>query len=89
MKLKLFNGRPYGVLPQEEWDNSHIYVAAYSSEDARRVCVEAGLNDPGRHEIRLYWNKGAWGNSMDGIPVERGIWIRRGRNLPEKVKKAA
>jgi hypothetical protein len=85
-ELKLWNGRPYGVLPTAQWKDRHIYVAAYSVEDARRVCREAGLSDPGRYEIQVYWSANCWGNSMAGIPVERGIWISCGRATPVKVK---
>ncbi len=41
--LRLFNGRPYGILPNDMWKGSHVCIAAYSIADAQRVCVEAGL----------------------------------------------
>jgi hypothetical protein len=84
--LKLFNGRHYSViLERNQPSGTHVFVAAYDVEDARRVCVEAGLRDPGRNEINIYWSK-CWGNDMDGIPVERGIWIRHGYfKIPERV----
>jgi hypothetical protein len=86
-QLKLWNGRPYGVLPRGEWKDAHIYVAAYSAADARRVCLEAGLYDPGAREISEYWNAGCWGNSMYSVTPERGVWIGHGRNPP--VRRAA
>lgn len=93
-ELKLFNGRPYGPLPQEMWtrnrETAHIYVAAYSVADARRVCVEAGVKDPGAYEISKYWSEGSWGNLMAGIPVSRGIWVIYGHHgAPEKLERSA
>lgn len=89
-KLKLWNGRCYGPLPPSQWkrngEQANIYVAAYSREDARRVCTEAGLLDPGVIEIRDYWSEGGWGNPMNGITPERGIWVLYGyHGLPERL----
>jgi len=72
-KLKLWNGRSYGVIGSVI--DSHINVAAYSRVDVRRLCLEAGLNDPGDTEIKEYWSE-CWGNSMSGITPERGIWLK-------------
>lgn len=79
-ELRLWNGRPYGVLPRGDWDKGYsIAVAAYSMADARRVCVESGCGDPGINEIRNYWSE-CWGNSMGGITPERGVWkIKHGK----------
>jgi hypothetical protein len=87
-KLRLWNGRPYGVLPQSEWKHSHICVAAYSMADARRVCLEAGMSDPGATEVKEYWSE-CWGDDMNGIAPERGIWITKGgqaKKLPSNVE---
>ena len=85
-ELKLWNGRTYSVLAGSCRSGAHLYIAAYSVADARRVCVEAGFNDPGASEINTYWSKGAWGNAMNGVPVERGIWIQRDKAcVPERV----
>lgn len=88
--LRLFNGRPYGILPHMEWNKggsiTHLFIAAYSIADLRRLCVELGLNDPGRYEINEYWNKDAWGTHMDGIEPERGLWIKEDYNSkPERI----
>ena len=86
-ELKLFNGRTYGVLPSAYWRDSHLYIAAYNMADVMRVCTEAGLQAPTRNEITTYWSKGQWGNSMDGIAVERGIWVKIGySNPPIRIK---
>jgi hypothetical protein len=89
--LVLWNGRPMGVLPSDDWEGVHVYVAAYSIDDARRVCLEAGLRDPGRYEIAKYWVKGCWGDRMSGVEVVRGLWIGRGYNKgePERILKRA
>lgn len=78
-KLKIFNGR--------DWDcrGGHLYIAAYSIQDAADLANEAyrklnGYTDrpditpTSAGEIRTYWSKGCWGNAMDGITPERGVW---------------
>ncbi len=79
--LRLFNGRPYGILPNDMWKGSHVCIAAYSIADAQRVCVEAGLHDPGYHEIKEYFSE-CWGNDMSGITPERGVWVTRRAEKP-------
>lgn len=78
-KLKLWNGRCYGVVPQGEWKRNgktgHVFVAAYSANDVRTLCRELGLCDPGANEIKVYWSAGSWGTSMEGITPDRGVWI--------------
>ena len=69
-KLILFNGR-WSYRNQQT-----IYLAAYSMADACRICAElAGHNRGWYKEIKVYFHKGCWGNSMEGIPVERGAWV--------------
>ena len=85
-KLKIWNGRPYGVLPSSKWNGAHIYVAAYSVADVQRLCGELGLCTPSRSEITEYWSKDCWGNAMEGVPVERGIWVTQGyRGAPKRL----
>ena len=91
-KLRLWNGRAYccrkpsdpfwkGV-PHNEGGNA--YVAAYSRADVRRVIEEYTGYKPGDTEIREYWSPDCWGNAMDGITPERGLWVSKG-NYNEKV----
>jgi hypothetical protein len=72
-KLKLWNGR---------WGNSgHVYIAAYSQQDACNLAVAAGSNPRGlMGEIQHYWSSGAWGTAITGIEPERGIWISKASN---------
>lgn len=87
-KLRLWNGRPYGVLPPREWKDTSVCVAAYSMADARRVCLEAGMTDPGAREVKEYWSE-CWGNDMAGITPERGIWVTKGgeaKKLPSNAE---
>lgn len=87
-ELKLWNGRHYGVFRSSEYGkDAHLFIAAYSAADARRVCVECGGIDPGATEVSKYWSQGSWGNSMDGIEPKRGMWItRRFDSKPEFVE---
>ena len=77
-ELLLMNGR---------WEGrAHVYVAAYSVADAYRMLAEvSGYNRGWRHEINVYFSKGLWGNSMDGIELERGVWVQG--NYNEKPKR--
>jgi hypothetical protein len=78
--LKLFNGR---------WHSGthgagHAYVAAYSKDDAVRVITEAlGYEPRGMmSELNTYWSHDCWGNTMDGITPERGLWICKPHGQP-------
>lgn len=82
--LKFWNGNPYGILPSKDCFDKHVYIAAYSAEDARNVCLEAGLyaNYP---NLKKYFSQ-CWGDSMKGITPERGIWVVVGYNgTPKKI----
>jgi hypothetical protein len=65
----------------ERWKNVPFngsvsgYVAAYSRADARRVIAQYTGMEPSDTELREYWSE-CWGNSMDGITCERGLWIQ-------------
>lgn len=61
-----------GIQP---YRGAHVYAAAYSRADLRRLIVEYCGSDPGETEIRDYWACGAWGERMSAIPPERGIWL--------------
>jgi hypothetical protein len=72
MALKIWNGRWAGDGTQ------HIYAAAHSRADLIRMIGEylghtpRGMNN----EIHVYWQPDCWGTPMDGIKVERGLWIQ-------------
>lgn len=81
--LKVWNGR---------WqDNSrgqlHFYVCAYSMKDAIDMMNEyKGYKYMTRYEANLYWSE-CWGDSMEGIKQEKGLWIQKDRfSKPERVK---
>jgi hypothetical protein len=76
--LKLWNGRDWG-------SHGHLYIAAYSLKDAVDLVNAAyrkirGLEDMldvhpmSLTEARNYWNKNCWGNPMNGVVPERGVW---------------
>lgn len=79
-ELKLFNGGADGR-------GAHYYIAAYSVRDAARLMTAADRKlhggkyeitdlDISRNvrEINTYFSKNCWGNKMDGVVPERGIW---------------
>lgn len=70
--LKLFNGR--GQYHRTRGETGHLYIAAYSVADALRVLRDAGFELVSRHELDEYFSKGCWGNSMEEVTAERGVW---------------
>lgn len=70
--LKLYNGHIHKGI----YDRCHVYIAAYSNKQASEI-LNISLNQyitP--HEIKTYYNKGAWGNSMDNIiPTEPCVYV--------------
>jgi hypothetical protein len=83
-ELIKFNGRGYEVrnIKDEMWkdvpQNRSVkcYAAAYSVADCCRLIEEyTGRKFP-RREIDVYWSIGIWGKPMDGVEVERGIWLQ-------------
>jgi len=79
-KLKIWNGGFDGR-------GDHFYIAAHSVQDAARLMAEANnkihksniynfsfLVNRNARIIREYFSEGCWGNAMDGITPERGVW---------------
>lgn len=67
-QLKLFNGRSHGTI----YKKHHVYVAAYSIKQAAELVSMACFGKEHKdlistNEINVYYSKGAWGNTMDGI----------------------
>lgn len=79
-KIIIMNGR---------WINGkdHAYIGAYSISDACRMCSQIThmTENQWRREIDIYFSKGAWGNHMKDIPIERGIWVQKTNGKPEKI----
>jgi hypothetical protein len=92
-KLHLWNGAGYCLRKRDDpaWadvpDNNapHGYVAAYSRADARRIIAQYCGREPPDSELRGYWSHGAWGNPMNGITPERGLWIGFNPDAPTRV----
>lgn len=85
-KLKLWNGHASccrktgdplwkGFRPHQGSDR--IYAAASSRAELRRMIEAYCGRDPGDHEIKTYWNQGCWGNDMENITPEKGLWLIR------------
>ena len=86
--LKLWNGRGY-IVCGAKWHpkgEPHIYIAAYSRADAVRLIGECLGSEPrsADSELRNYFSEGCWGNPMDGITPERGIWMTRDQDRVPK-----
>ena len=81
--LKTWNG--------QDWQSKggHLYVAAYSLADAVRLVNEAYRkisgcedrldinNNPSIGFARTMWSPNCWGNAMNGITPERGVWHQK------------
>lgn len=73
-KLRLFNGR--GDYGRNNLDG-HLFVAAASKAEAVRLLKQAGYSTITIGEFNMYWSKDAWGNNMNDITPEKGVWIQR------------
>jgi hypothetical protein len=80
-KLKVWNGMVF--IGRKQVPAS---FCAYSQKDAVALLNETGLAYT-TGEIRNYWSP-CWGNSMDGIERERGLWIEMERDKPERFVRA-
>lgn len=74
-KLKIWNGSGHG-----KYGNKHIYVAAYSQNQAAQLVSKAcydGRDDlVSVTEIRVYYSPNAWGKRMDDIiPHEPCVYV--------------
>lgn len=80
-KLIIANGRgDYGRNRTKRFPkgfDGHFFVCAYSKADAVRLLKEAGYETMSIVEFNTYWSKGCWGNSMDDVIPERGVWFQR------------
>jgi hypothetical protein len=76
-KLKIWNGRGHG-----KFTDSHIYVCATSQKHAAELISNATSAYVTSNEISKYYSN-CWGNSMDGIEPEVGVWVseRNGKNV--------
>jgi len=68
-KLKVWNGR---LVYFKKW--KHGYVCAHSQKHAVELLQQTGYKCMSMSEIRNYWSD-CWGNSMDGITPEVGVWV--------------
>jgi len=71
-EVKLFNG---GTPRHPDY---RFYVGAWSAADAVRLmmsCTRAHLDAA---YLSKMWSKGAWGDTMEGIPHARGVWASSG-----------
>jgi len=85
-KLKIWNGRGWGhrqygkdnrIIPDPIGIKycDHAYVCAYSRAHAVRLINQAvGYDVVSDNELKTYWNEGCWGDRMDGITQEVGVW---------------
>ena len=62
-----------------------VSICAYSQKDAVSLLHEHGYNNEKLHHLREYWSN-CWGNSMDGIEPERGMWVEFEMGKPVKVE---
>lgn len=70
-QIKIWNGRAPGN------NRGHIYVAAFSKKQAVDIINIAFGSYITDHEINVYYSKGSWGNSMDGItPSEPCVYYQ-------------
>lgn len=70
--LLIANGRgDYGYSGLD----GHLWVCAKNKAHAVRLLIEAGYKTMTIGEFNMYWSKGAWGITMDGVEQEIGVWF--------------
>lgn len=89
--LKLWNGGGYGAVQAAEAiahghrdpSSVHVYACAKSrAELLRMIAAYQGLPGPERLQvgtlasIKNRWSEGNWGNAMDGVEPEPGLWVQ-------------
>lgn len=65
----------------------YFNVCAYSLADAVELLKEFGYH-LSVHYLRTWWSP-CWGNSMDGITPERGVWVEFEYGVPTRLILAA
>lgn len=85
--IEIFNGRgqTYRDDKGKYHETEHIYIGANSKADAVRLMKDNGFTMFTLNELNVYFAKGCWGNRMEGITPERGIWYTE--NSPEEKPK--
>lgn len=98
-KLKIWNGRGWGGQSRYDKDGNHIYdttgriwcdhayVCAHSRAEAVRIINEAiGYWSMSERELKVYWSEGCWGDTMDGITPELGVWTQQSfHHKPQRI----
>lgn len=93
-KLKVWNGNAQLFVPTLEAKRRGLrhnsYVHAYGCAPSRaalcRIVEEWSSRCPSLYSyIRDYWHEGAWGDSMNGIEPEVGLWVSYEHGKPERV----
>jgi hypothetical protein len=70
--LKLYNGH----INTGKYDRGHVYIAAYSNKQASEIISDALNQYITPSNIKTYYHKGCWGNSMDNIiPTEPCVYV--------------
>ena len=85
-QLKIWNGRSHG----HKYYRHHVYVAAYSIKQAAELvsaaCFDGRKDLVSTSEIRVYYHKDCWGNSMDEItPTEPCVYMDFNNERPFRV----
>ncbi len=85
-KIKIFNGTCRAKCDPitRKRTECHFYVGAYSERHAVELCIQAGEKGMSLSELRTYWSKGCWGDAMNGIEPQIGVWSVEGWNKPVK-----
>lgn len=90
--LKIWNGRGWGGRRYDKDGHyipdptgkvycDHAYVCAYSRAHAVRLINQARDCDMcSDSELKNYWSEWCWGDQMDGITQEIGVWTTQGFN---------
>lgn len=95
MTLQIWNGNAQTFVPfalrQKHGLRHNSYVHMYGCATSRAALVrmiQAWSGSQGSLDsyIKDYWSKGCWGDSMNGIDPEPGLWVQWSQGTkPERV----
>ncbi len=72
-KFKIWNGRGFRCRKTGK-EYEHLFVCATSVKHVLKLCKQVGYDSISTCEVLKYWSKDCWGNPMEGITPEIGVW---------------
>jgi hypothetical protein len=84
--LRVWNGG--GAISDNDSKQYEMYACGRSGADIIRMIQSAGFSSFTRRDYSEFGTEGLWGDAMEDVKPERGVWIRKlndCKNKPTKV----